>query len=218
MDSMCANYETIKRSQAIQLGLFEPTFDYKADIYPDYDCPLIFSTGDTIEWREVKFGLVPKWAKDPKICRNTYNARTETVHEKPSFRNAWAKSQFALIPVQTIFEPRYTDDGKAERWGIYRKDHQPFTVAAIYENALIDGKQVRSMSMLTINADHHPFMKQFHKPEDEKRSVIIIPPDLRESWLNCNHQDAKEFFFDMPIDEFDAMPKSDMKNFRPHIL
>lgn len=215
---MCANYEPIKRSQATQLGLFEPTFDYKADIYPGYDCPLIFSTGDTIEWREVKFGLVPKWAKDLKICRNTYNARTETVHEKPSFRNAWAKSQFALIPVQTIFEPRYTDDGKAERWGIYRKDHQPFTVAAIYENALIDGKQVRSMSMLTINADHHPFMKQFHKPEDEKRSVIIIPPDLRESWLNCNHQDAKEFFFDMPIDEFDAMPKSDMKNFRPHIL
>ena len=99
-----------------------------------------------------------------------------------------------MIPVHTIFEPRYTDDGKAERWGIYRKDHQPFTVAAIYENALIDGKQVRSMSMLTINADHHPFMKQFHKPEDEKRSVIIIPPDLRESWLNCNHQDAKEFF------------------------
>ena len=74
------------------------------------------------------------------------------------------------------------------------------------------------MSMLTINADNHPSMKQFHKPEDEKRSVIIIPPDLRESWLNCNYQDAKEFFFDMPIDEFDEMPKSDMKNFRPHIL
>lgn len=215
---MCANYEPINKSQAIQLGLFEPTFEYKADIYPGYDCPLIFSTGDAIEWREVKFGLVPKWAKDLKICRNTYNARTETVHEKPSFRNAWAKSQFALIPVQTIFEPRYTDDGKAERWGIYRKDHQPFTVAAIYENTLINGNQVRSMSMLTINADNHPFMKQFHKPEDEKRSVIIIPPDLRESWLNCNHQDAKEFFFDMSIDEFDAMPKSDMKNFRPHIL
>lgn len=101
--SICANYEPIKKSQAIQLELFKPTFEYKADIYPGYDCPLIFSTGDAIEWREVKFGLVPKWAKDLKICRNTYNARTETVHEKPSFRNAWAKSQFALIPVQTIF-------------------------------------------------------------------------------------------------------------------
>lgn len=215
---MCANYEPIKKSQAIQLGLFEPTFEYKADIYPGYDCPLIFSTGDAIEWREVKFGLVPKWAKDLKICRNKYNARTETVHEKPSFRNAWAKSQFALIPVQTIFEPRYTDDGKAEHWGIYRKDHQPFTVAAIYENALIDGKQVRSMSMLTINADHHPFMKQFHKPTDEKRSIIVIPDEYRKDWLNCKNDEAQNFFFDMPIDEFDAMPKSDMKNFQPHIL
>lgn len=157
MDSMCANYEPIKRSQAIQLGLFEPTFDYKADIYPDYDCPLIFSTGDTIEWREVKFGLVPKWAKDLKICRNTYNARTETVHEKPSFRNAWKKNQFCLIPAQTIFEPKYIDN-KPHWYGIYRKDHMPFTIAAIYEYAVVNGKEVRSMSMLTINSDHHPFM------------------------------------------------------------
>ncbi|MFW2039268.1 SOS response-associated peptidase family protein [Acinetobacter ursingii] len=205
---MCANYEPIKRSQAIQLGLFEPTFEYKADIYPGYDCPLIFSTGDAIEWREVKFGLVPKWAKDLKICRNTYNARTETVHEKPSFKNAWAKSQFALIPVQTIFEPKYIDD-KAERWGIYREDKLPFTVAAIYENAVIGGKQVRSMSMLTINADNHSFMSQFHKPEDEKRSIIVIPDEYRESWLNCKNDDAHNFFFDMNINEFTArhMPR-----------
>ncbi len=206
---MCANYEPIRKDRVYLLDLFEPTFDYKNDVYPGYDCPLIFSTGDAIEWREVKFGLVPKWAKDLKICRNTYNARTETVHEKPSFRNAWAKSQFALIPVQTIFEPRYTDNGKAERWGIYRKDHLPFTVAAIYENALIDGKQVRSMSMLTINADNHPFMKQFHKPEDEKRSIIVIPDEYREDWLNCKNDEAQNFFFDMNINEFTArhMPR-----------
>ena len=81
MDKYVRKLRTYKKSQAIQLGLFEPTFEYKADIYPGYDCPLIFSTGDAIEWREVKFGLVPKWAKDLKICRNTYNARIETVHE-----------------------------------------------------------------------------------------------------------------------------------------
>ena len=60
-----------------------------------------------------------------------------------------------------------------------------FTVAAIYDSTVIDGQQVRSMSMLTINADHHPFMSQFHKPEDEKRSIIVIPEEYREDWLNC---------------------------------
>ncbi len=74
------------------------------------------------------------------------------------------------------------------------------------------------MSMLTINADHHPFMKQFHKPTDEKRSIIVIPDEYRKDWLNCKNDEAQNFFFDMPIDEFDAMPKSDMKNFQPHIL
>lgn len=206
---MCANYEPIKRAQAIQLGLLEPTFEYKSDIYPGYDCPLIFSTGNSVEWREVKFGLVPKWAKDLKICRSTYNARTETVASKPSFRNAWKKNQFCLIPVETIFESKYTEEGKAERWGIYREDKLPFTVAAIYENAMLDDKQVRSMSMLTINADNHPFMKQFHKPEDEKRSIIVIPDEYREAWLNCKNDEAHNFFFDMNINEFAArhMPR-----------
>ena len=111
--------------------------------------------------------MIPPWNHDLKFSKYTYNARTETVDKKPSFRHAWAKSQFALIPVEKIYEPRYVN-GKAERWGIYRQDGLPFTVAAIYDSTVIDGQQVRSMSMLTINADNHPFMSQFHKPEDEK--------------------------------------------------
>lgn len=45
----------------------------------------------------------------------------KTIHSKPSFRDAWLGNQFALIPVQTIFKPKYVN-GKAERWGIYRVD------------------------------------------------------------------------------------------------
>lgn len=40
---MCANYEPISKDRVYLLDLFEPTFDYKADIYPGYDCPLMFS-------------------------------------------------------------------------------------------------------------------------------------------------------------------------------
>ena len=68
-----------------------------------------------------------------------------------------------------------------------------FTLAAIFEETLIDGQKIRSMSLLTINADHHPLMKQFHKPDDEKRSVIVIPDNLRNDWLNCTHSEAKDF-------------------------
>ena len=74
------------------------------------------------------------------------------------------------------------------------------------EPTVIDNKPVRSMSLLTINADHHPFMKQFHKPNDEKRSIIVIPEDNRMDWLNCNASEANQFFFEMK-DEYVATPK-----------
>ncbi len=78
---------------------------------------------------------------------------------------------------------------------------------------MIDGQQVRSMSMLTINADNHPFMSQFHKPEDEKRSIIVIPEEYRENWLNCKKEDADQFFFEMPVAEFTSnyFPKPNKK-------
>lgn len=74
---------------------------------------------------------------------------------------------------------------------------------------MIDGKQVRSMSMLTINADQHPFMSQFHKPEDEKRSIIVIPPHYCNDWMNYKFDEAHEFFFEM-ADEYIAIPKLDL--------
>jgi len=118
---MCANYEPIAKNRIHLLDLFEPTFDYKADIFPNYSSPLLFAKAGNIEWRLARFGLVAPWVKDIKQVKNTYNARTETIASKPSFKNAWKKNQFCLIPVDTIFEPKYID-GKAHWYGIYRTD------------------------------------------------------------------------------------------------
>ena len=134
---------------------------------------------------------MPKWAKDTSMAKYTYNARSETVMDKPSFKRAWYNNQFALIPVQTIFEPKYIE-GKAHRYGIEREDGERFTVAALYEIVEIGEQIVRSMTMLTINADNHPFMSQFHKPENEKRSIVVIEPEHRQDWLNMHHEDAFE--------------------------
>ncbi len=209
---MCANFKPIKKIHANQLELFEPTFEYKMDIFPSDDCPLILSNENELEWRKAKFGMLPPYTKEITFKYATYNARTETVQQKRSFKHAWLNDQFALIPVEAIYEPKYVN-GKAHWYGIFRQDGQPFTLAAIFEETLIDGQKIRSMSLLTINADHHPFMKQFHKPDDEKRSVIVIPDNLRNDWLNCTHSEAKDFFLDMPANEFASMPKAEMKNY-----
>lgn len=208
MKSMCSNYEFPSKSRLSLLDLHEEQLELKMDshVYPLYPAPIIMRGADEFELDIAHFGLIPSWAKELKFGRHTYNARTETVDVKPSFRHAWKKSQFALVPVDTLYEPKYIN-AKSHWYGIARADGLPFTVAAIYDDAVIEGKKIRSFSMLTINADKHPFMKQFHAPADKKRSVIVIPEEFRNDWLNTNFEEAHKFFFEMS-DEFIAFPKN----------
>lgn len=78
-------------------------------------------------------------------------------------------------------------------------------VYPLYDAPIIEGHTIRSFSLLTINAEHHPFMSQFHGVEDEKRSIIIIPEKYRQDWLTVSHLDAHELFFTMD-DEFISTP------------
>ncbi|MEG8964051.1 SOS response-associated peptidase, partial [Acinetobacter baumannii] len=55
---MCSNYEPIAKDRIHLLDLFEPTFEYKSHIYPNYEAPLLFSKKEQMEWRLARFGLV----------------------------------------------------------------------------------------------------------------------------------------------------------------
>ncbi|MFV5590645.1 SOS response-associated peptidase [Acinetobacter variabilis] len=204
---MCSNYEFPPKSRLSLLDIHEEQLelDMKTHVYPLAPAPIIMRGADEFELDIARFGLIPSWAKELKFGRHTYNTRTETVASKASFRHAWRNNQFALVPVDTFYEPKYID-GKSHWYAISREDGDPFTIAAIYDDAIIEGEKVRSFSMLTINANQHPFMKQFHNPNDEKRSIIVIPEESRQDWLHCNHEEASEFFFEMR-DEFIAKPR-----------
>lgn len=204
---MCSNYEFPSKSRLSLLDIHEEQLelDIKTHVYPLAPAPIIMRGADEFELDIARFGLIPSWAKELKFGRHTYNARTETVASKASFRHAWKNNQFALVPVDTFYEPKYID-GKSYWYSVSREDGDPFTVAAIYDDAIIEGEKVRSFSMLTINANQHPFMKQFHNPNDEKRSIIVIPEESRQDWLHCDHEEASEFFFEMR-DEFIAKPR-----------
>lgn len=61
--------------------------------------------------------------------------------------------------------------------------------------------------MLTINADEHPLMQRFHKPDDEKRMVVILPPERYDDWLTCDVEDAEEFLVRYPAERLIAHPR-----------
>jgi putative SOS response-associated peptidase YedK len=88
--------------------------------------------------RSLKWGLVPSWAKDPKIGSRLINARAETVHEKPAFRRAFATRRL-LVPVSGFYEwfptQQVATSGKPVKQPFYLrpKDEGVLALAGIYE-------------------------------------------------------------------------------------
>ena len=194
---MCADYNPARNYYLERLmpgrhTVSTPSLSY-GEVFPGGVAPFLSNVRPT-EWLPGMFGMVPHWGDPKKLSRMTYNARSETVAEKPSFRNAWKQRQFALIPVESFYEPNY-ESGKPVRWRIERADGEPFALAGIWERRMGDeGPAHWSFSMLTVNADAHPLMQRFHKPGDEKRSVVVLEQYDLEAWLNARTEaEARSF-------------------------
>ena len=146
------------------------------------------------------FGLLPHWAKDEKLARHTYNARSESVHEKPSFRDAWKRAQHCVIPADAIFEPDWRS-GRAVATRIARADGAPMGIAGLWSCwRAPGGEQVHSYTMLTINADEHALMRNFHRPNDEKRMVVILAEGSYDDWLHASADQARAFLQPYPAE------------------
>ena len=207
---MCANYRPSTPAQLQQrFGVAPPDSEYKAEAFPGSMAPMIrLPRADAMHGDRAcalgMFGMVPHWA-EPRLARQTYNARTETVATKPSFRNAWKRRQFCVIPVSAFYEPSY-ESGKAERWEIADADGVPLGIAGIWDIKQDgpNGLPLLSFTMLTINADGHPLMQRFHKPDDEKRMLVILDPQQVDDWLHCPVEEAESFFVRYPADRLVA--------------
>jgi putative SOS response-associated peptidase YedK len=209
---MCANYLPGRSEHLLHdFHVAPPDSDYKPEAYPGYMAPIIkpprteSAPGDRACALGM-FGMVPHWA-DTKLARQTYNARTETVASKPSFRNAWKRRQFCVIPAVSFYEPSY-ETGKPVRWEIGSADGSPLGIAGIWEYKQDgpNGLPLISFSMLTVNADTHPLMRRFHKPDDEKRMVVILAPEQYDEWLYCTADEAPRFFVEYPTERLAAHP------------
>ena len=198
---MCVNYRPATPAQLQNFFKVRPgNFQTPEESFPGYAAPMIL--GD--EAVKACFGLIPHWAKDSKLSRSTYNARSETVADKPSFRQAWRLGQFCLVPMQAFYEPNY-ESGAAVRWKIERRDQQPFAVAGLWDRWLSPtGEPVLSFTMLTVNADAHPLMKRFHKPGEEKRSIVAIAQEQWGDWQYATPEQATKMLLVSQADLFQA--------------
>ena len=109
--------------------------------------------------------------------------------------------------MRSFYEPNYVT-GKAVRWRIKSHDTSPIAVASIWERYVYHetGEIVCSFSMITINATEHPVMQQFHGPDDEKRSIVVLQDNEYWPWLKANHEEARSLLKLAPDGFLDSEP------------
>lgn len=196
---MCVNYLPPKREHFRYFDVDPPSDEWRDEVWQDYAAPIILA-GENGK-RKAKlatYGMVPKSRIPQKVKKyTTMNARSESVGKTPSYSAAWKAAQHCLIPMQCFFEPNW-ETGKHVRWRIGMKDEAPFAVAGLWRAwPEEDGQISHSFTQLTVNADEHDIMKHFHRPGDEKRSLVIVPPADYDAWLNCNDAELARSFMSL---------------------
>jgi putative SOS response-associated peptidase YedK len=206
---MCSHYTPVTHIDQLRKMFGLGPLDYfgKPDMWPGYEGLFIRShpnadVGDeAVPAHEViigQWGLIPHWSRDGKV-RGTFNARSETVAEKPTFRDAWKKAQRCIIPAISIFEPDWRS-GKAVAAEISRNDREPMGIAGIWSMWRSSAGWIPSYTMLTVNADQHAIFSQLHKPQDEKRMVVILNPDSFDTWLRGTNSEVMPLIRPCPPD------------------
>jgi len=220
---MCSHYQSLQNRARYQahFGVAPPAELGRFDIWPGdaasfirrprhTDADAAGEGDEALTGREAlpgQFGLIPHWATDPSIARRTYNARSETAASKPSFRDAWRHGQRCIVPAEAFFEPDWRS-GKAVATRITQADGQPLGMAGLWSSwKSSQGAVIHSYTLLTLNADAHPLMKQFHKPAHEKRMLVILPPHAYQDWLSAPAAETLRFMQLYPADRLIAPPE-----------
>ena len=212
---MCSHYQGIKERERYRrmFGVDPPDDIGKYDVWPGYVATFIRRPREADAGDEAvpeseavvgQFGLIPHWATDTTIGRRTFNCRSETAVSKPSFRDAWKQGHRCIIPADAFLEPDWRT-GKAIATRSAHADGEPLGIAGLWSWwKSPKGEMIHSFTMLTINAAGHPLMNQFHKPADEKRMVVILPPERYRDWLEVPVAKAMEFLRPYPADQLVA--------------
>lgn len=201
---MCFHSKQSKSAQELQ-NRFNAKFENEAEFTPAVYNGFIFPKTPIITNKEpdkiqlYNWGLIPFWAKDDSIKKNTLNARIETIHEKPSFRNS--VNNRCLILADAFYEWQWLDDkGKQkQKYELTLPNSELFAFAGLYSHWTdkSTGEIINTYTILTTEANK--LMSQIHN--NKKRMPIIVSALSELSWLN-----GKELI--MQNDRLEANPIS----------
>ena len=176
---MCGRYaqRTDPKKLAKEFKVAEvPNVEPRYNIAPTQDILGVAESADGREMMFYKWGLLPSWAKDKSMGARLINARSETVTEKPSFREAFKKRR-CIIPADGFYEWKRTD-GTKQPFFFRMRDESPFGFAGLWERwEGTGGEVIHSCTILTTEAN------EVLRPVHDRMPVILHPDDYK-LWLD----------------------------------
>lgn len=165
----------------VQIQTRKPRYN----IAPSQSAPVILVDDDGTSVRDLRWGLVPFWAKDLKIGYKAINARAETVAEKPMFRSAF-KSQRCLVPASGYFEWAGTAPNK-QPYLIHDPEGALLLFAGLWERWRPEKKTEAIYTFTIVTGPPGVVSGDIHD-----RAPVILSPEQWQPWLGGTVDDAKE--------------------------
>jgi putative SOS response-associated peptidase YedK len=183
---MCGRYLITSTPEAMRqlfAYLEQPNFPPRYNVAPTQPIPIVRLFEGRRQFVLVRWGLIPAWVKDPKTFSLVLQARSDTVLDKPSFKNAM-KYRRCLIPADGFYE--WNEDTTPRRPYVVRPTHGgPVAFAGLWESWMgPNGEELETAAVITTDANKtlHPI--HFRMP-------AVIPPEAFDMWLDCRAVDAE---------------------------
>lgn len=178
---MCGRLSTANLLAEDLAGLFQlntiPDYLQSYNIAPSLQIPAIREEHQLRSLANLKWGLIPHWTRDKNLKASTFNARVETLTQKPFFRDSF-KTRRCIIPVTGFYEWQKQGE-KKQPYYIFRADQQPLALAGLWDRWTdkLSGETIESCTIVTVPALHR--MAEIHE-----RMPAILEAEFFATWLD----------------------------------
>jgi putative SOS response-associated peptidase YedK len=172
---MCGRFSSAVKPSDAWLELMR---EWPDELFDRYNVSPTSQIGAFVEGQchAMRWGLVPFWSKEISNKYATFNARIESIDEKPAFRNAWRKNQKCLIPAQGYYEWQSEEGGK-QPYFVTPYDEQPLVFAGLWDECMIGDGKLSSCTIITTESKDE--LAPLHD-----RMPVLLGVDSAKRWLD----------------------------------
>ncbi|SFS76941.1 SOS response-associated peptidase [Marininema halotolerans] len=153
------------------------------NIAPTQEVPVILMAEGQRKLTSMRWGLIPRWAKDPSIGNRLINARSESLTQKPAFRRSFQRYR-CLVPADSFYEWKRVDGGK-QPIRIMLANEELFAFAGLWDRWDNErGESYQSFTIITTRANEK--VKEVHE-----RMPVILHLAEEAAWLDPDWGDPE---------------------------